>query len=142
MPTAEFAKFAGKLIVALSQHHLLNSSAGIPSPPLALFIVCPCWIVTPGQLMGFRAANDSGEMGVPSAPGRDTTSAPAFPRPSSQPLQQGLFLNSWLHVDRLPMASEGLNTQRGPVVGQPGHQPCHPVQFTFHQRLKHLKLPE
>ena len=75
-----------------------NSSAGISLPPLALFVVCPCWIVTPGQLMGFRAANGNGEMGVPSAPGCDTTSAPAFPRPSSQPLQQGLLLNSWLHV--------------------------------------------
>ena len=41
--TAEFSKFAGILNAALSQHHLLgfeiNSSTGIPSPPLALFIV-------------------------------------------------------------------------------------------------------
>ena len=40
--TAEFSKFAGKLSAALSQHHLLgfeNSSAGIPPPPLALFVV-------------------------------------------------------------------------------------------------------
>ena len=43
---------------------------------------------------------------------------------------------------RLPVASEGLNTQRGPAAGQSGHQACHPVRFTFHQRLKHLKLPE
>ena len=40
--TAEFSKFAGILSAALSQHHLLgfeNSSAGIPPPPLALFVV-------------------------------------------------------------------------------------------------------
>ena len=91
---------------------------------------------------GLQAAKGSVEMAGPSAPGHDTTSAPAFHRPSSQPLQQGLFFDTWLHVDQLPMASEGLNTQRGSAVVQPGHQACHPVQFTFHQRLKHLKLPE
>ena len=40
--TAEFSKFAGILSAGLSQHHPLgfwNSSAGIPSPPLALFVV-------------------------------------------------------------------------------------------------------
>ena len=40
--TAEFSKFAGILSVALSRHHLLgfeNSSIGILSPPLALFIL-------------------------------------------------------------------------------------------------------
>ena len=40
--TAEFSKFAGILSAALSQNHLLgfgNSSTGIPSPPLALFVV-------------------------------------------------------------------------------------------------------
>ena len=39
--TAEFSRFAGILSAALSQHHLwdLNSSTGVPSPPLALFIV-------------------------------------------------------------------------------------------------------
>ena len=38
--TAEFSKFAGMLSAALSQHHLLGfSSTGIPSPPLALFIM-------------------------------------------------------------------------------------------------------
>ena len=42
MATAEFSKFAGILSAALSEHHLLgfgNSSTGIPSPPLALFIM-------------------------------------------------------------------------------------------------------
>ena len=41
MDTAEFSKFADILSAALSQHHLLGfeSSAGIPSLPLALFIV-------------------------------------------------------------------------------------------------------
>ena len=42
MATAEFSKFAGILSAALSQHHLLvfeNSSTGIPSLPLALFVV-------------------------------------------------------------------------------------------------------
>ena len=42
MATAEFSKFAGILSAALSQHHLLGfeiAQAGIPSPPLALFIV-------------------------------------------------------------------------------------------------------
>ena len=40
--TDEFSKFAGILSAALSQRHLLGfeiSSTGIPSPPLALFIV-------------------------------------------------------------------------------------------------------
>src|SRR5574337_1117587 len=40
--TAEFSKFAGILNAALSQHHLSGfgiSSTGIPSPPLALFVV-------------------------------------------------------------------------------------------------------
>ena len=40
--TAEFPKFAHILSAALSQHHisgLLNSSPGILSPPLALFVV-------------------------------------------------------------------------------------------------------
>ena len=39
--TAEFSKFAGIVSASLSQHHLLewNSSTGIPSPPLALFVV-------------------------------------------------------------------------------------------------------
>ena len=40
--TAEFSKFAGILSSTLSQHHILgffNSSTGIPSPALALFIV-------------------------------------------------------------------------------------------------------
>ena len=37
MATAEFSKFAGILSAALSQHHLLEF--GIPSPPLALFIM-------------------------------------------------------------------------------------------------------
>jgi len=43
MSTAEFSISAGILSVAHSQHHLLgyeiNSSTGIPSPPLALFKV-------------------------------------------------------------------------------------------------------
>ena len=38
--TAEFSKFVDLLNAAFSQHHLLGfSSTGIPSPPLALFIV-------------------------------------------------------------------------------------------------------
>ena len=40
--TTEFSKFAGILSAALSQHHLWgfwNSSTGIPSPALALFLV-------------------------------------------------------------------------------------------------------
>ena len=39
--TAEFSKFAGILSAALSQHHLsgFESSTGIPSPSLALFVV-------------------------------------------------------------------------------------------------------
>ena len=59
--TAEFSKFAGILSSALSQHHLsgLNSSTGIPSPPLALFIVTSHsrmsgfrWLITPSWLSG------------------------------------------------------------------------------------------
>ena len=40
--TAEFSRFAGILSAALSQHHFFriwNSSTGIPSPPLTLFVV-------------------------------------------------------------------------------------------------------
>ena len=39
--TAEFSKFAGILSAALSQHHLpgFEIPTGIPSPPLALFVV-------------------------------------------------------------------------------------------------------
>ena len=67
--TAEFSKFAGILSAALSQHHLLgfwNSSAGILSPPLALFVVMlpeshltshsrmsgSGWVTTPSWLSG------------------------------------------------------------------------------------------
>ena len=41
MTIAEFSKFAGILSAALSQHHLLGFeiATGIPSTPLALFIV-------------------------------------------------------------------------------------------------------
>ena len=41
VPTAEISKFAGILSAAPSQHHLKiwNSSTGVPSPPLVLFIV-------------------------------------------------------------------------------------------------------
>ena len=42
MITAELSKFTDILSAALEQHHLLGfdiASAGIPSPPLALFIV-------------------------------------------------------------------------------------------------------
>ena len=41
--TADFSKFAGILSAALSQHHLLGFEIaqleGIPSPPLALFVL-------------------------------------------------------------------------------------------------------
>ena len=38
--TAEFSKFAGVLSATLSQHHLSGfETTGIPSPPLALFVV-------------------------------------------------------------------------------------------------------
>ena len=61
--TAEFSKFADILSAALSQHHLL----GIPSPPLALFIVMlpkvhltlhsrmtgSRWVTTPSWLSGW-----------------------------------------------------------------------------------------
>ena len=67
--TAEFSKFAGILNAALSQHHLSrfwNSSTGIPSPPLALFLVMLPkdhltlhsrmsvfrWVITPWWLSG------------------------------------------------------------------------------------------
>ena len=67
--TDEFSKFADILSAALSQHHLLgflNSSTGIPSPPLALFIVLlpkaqltshsrmsgSRWVITPSWLSG------------------------------------------------------------------------------------------
>ena len=67
--TAEFSKFAGILRAPLSQHHLLgfwNSSTGIPSPPLALFLVMlpnahltsharmsgSRWVTTPSWLSG------------------------------------------------------------------------------------------
>ena len=66
--TAEFSKFAGIWSAALSQHHLLgfDSSTGIPSPPLALFVVMlpkahltshsrmsgSRWVITPSWLSG------------------------------------------------------------------------------------------
>ena len=66
--TAEFSKFAGILSAALSQHRLSgsNSSTGIPSHPLALFIVMLSkahltlhsrmsgskWVITPSWLSG------------------------------------------------------------------------------------------
>ena len=67
MATGEFSKFAGILNAALSQHHLLgfeNNSTGIPSPPLALFVVMlpkthltlnsrmsgSRWVITPSWL--------------------------------------------------------------------------------------------
>ena len=66
--TAEFSKFAGILSAPLSQHpfRIWNSSAGIPSPPLALFIVMlpkahltlhsrmsgSKWVITPSWLSG------------------------------------------------------------------------------------------
>ena len=84
-----------------------SREVGVPTAPERLI-----GSETSGKRRGSRAVSGSDEAGVPSHPGCPPTSAPAFPRPSSQPLQQGLFLNSWLHVDRLPMASEGLNTQR------------------------------
>ena len=57
MATAEFSKFAGILSAALSQHHLLGfeiAQAGIPSPPLALFIVMlPKAHLTSPKLSGY-----------------------------------------------------------------------------------------
>ena len=67
--TAEFSKFAGILSVALSQHHLSGfeiAQPGIPSPPLALFVVMfskarltshsrmsgSRWVITPLWLSG------------------------------------------------------------------------------------------
>jgi len=66
--TAEFSKFAGILSAALSQHHLRiwNSSTGIPSHPLELFIMmlpkahltlhfrmsASRWVITPSWLSG------------------------------------------------------------------------------------------
>ena len=67
--TVEFSKFAGMLSAALSQHHLnriWNSSTGIPSPPLTLFVVMlpkahltlhsrmsgSGWVITPSWLSG------------------------------------------------------------------------------------------
>ena len=37
--------------------------------------------------------------GVPSTPGHPPTSVPDFPRPPFQPLQQGLCLKLWPHLD-------------------------------------------
>ena len=65
--TAAFSKFAGTLSAALSQHHLLGFEiAGIPSLPLALFVVIlpkahltlypwmsgSRWVITPSWLSG------------------------------------------------------------------------------------------
>ena len=69
MAIAEFSKFTGILSAALPQHHFFriwNSSTGIPSPPLALFIVMlpkahltshsrmsgSRWVITPSWLSG------------------------------------------------------------------------------------------
>jgi len=47
--TAEFSKFAG-IFSAASSFRIWNSSAGTPSPPLALFVVRLTWLQTPGCL--------------------------------------------------------------------------------------------
>ena len=68
--TAKFSKFAGILSATFSQHLLgfCNSSPGIPSPPLALFITMlpkthltshsrmsgSRWVITPSRLSGSR----------------------------------------------------------------------------------------
>ena len=49
------------------------------------------------------------------APGCHPTSAPAFPGHPSQPLQQGLCLNLWPHVDWHLTASEGLIAYRNVI---------------------------
>ena len=95
--------------------------------------IAPEWLIgseTPGQQMGSRAASGSDEAGVLFHPECPPTSAPAFPRPSSQPLQQGLCLDPWVHVDRHPVDSEGSNAQGGPVVRQLGHPACHPATLS------------
>ena len=50
---------------------------------------------------GSRVANGSSEARVPCTSRRHPMSAPALPRPPSQPLQQGLCFKLWLHVERL-----------------------------------------
>ena len=56
--TAEFSIFAGILSAALSQYHLLgfDSSTGIPSPPLALFIVMfpKAHLTSHSRMSGYR----------------------------------------------------------------------------------------
>ena len=51
----------------------------------------------------WAVASGHGKAGVSSAPGHLPTLAPASSRPPSQPLQQGLCLKPWLHVDQHPM---------------------------------------
>ena len=64
--TAEFSKFAGILSAALSQHHFFfgiwNSSTGIPSPPLVLFIV----ILPKAHLTSYSRMSDSRWVIIPS----------------------------------------------------------------------------
>ena len=57
--TAEFSKLAGILSAALSQHHLSGfeiASTGIPSPPLALFVVMlsKAHFTSHSRMSGFR----------------------------------------------------------------------------------------
>ena len=71
---------------------------------------------TPGQWMapGWPMA---AVRPVPCPPRHHLMSTPALPGPPSQPLQQGLCLNPWSHVERILTASECLNAQHGPAVG-------------------------
>ena len=56
--TAEFSKFAGILSAAHSQHHfrIWNSSPGIPSPPLALFVamLSKAHLTSHSKMSGYR----------------------------------------------------------------------------------------
>ena len=82
-------------------------------------------------------ADGRGEARVPSIPGHHPISVPAFCGPPSQPLQKGLYLDPWPHIDRLLMASESLNAQWGPAVGTaraPG------MSSSYAEQLKGMSL--
>ena len=62
--TDVFSNFAGILNAALLQYHLLrtwNSSTGVPSPPLALFIVMlpKAHLTSPSNINNLRYADDT-----------------------------------------------------------------------------------
>ena len=107
--------------------------------PASLYTPRPYLSVTSGiswlptfwfQFLCPRVPHSRGEARVQSTPGHPPTLAPASSSLPSKPLQQSFCLDLGPHVDQHLTASEGLQNQQGPSVGQPGHQACHPAMWS------------